>query len=104
MPQVENVEQSSQSNVTTVAPHTDTASTSQNGKSNSNAVGNSGTTGDPARVPNAVKRAAITLATSIAQKRGLLTKKPEGIQISRSKHWKFISSYHGPYVSIPIVF
>jgi hypothetical protein len=32
-----------------------------------------------------------------AAQRIILTKKPEGIQISRSKHWKFISSYHGPY-------
>ena len=103
MPQVENGEQSSQSNVKTVAPHADTGLMSQNSKSTSNGVGNNGTI-DLARVPSAVKRAAITLATNIAQQRGLLTKKPEGIQISRSKHWKFISSYHGPYVSIPIVY
>jgi hypothetical protein len=43
--------------------------------------------------------AATTLATNVAQQKALLTKKPEGIQISRSKHWKFISSYHGPYIS-----
>jgi hypothetical protein len=36
---------------------------------------------------------------AVAQ-RMILTKKPEGIQISRSKHWKFISSYHGPYLRI----
>jgi hypothetical protein len=41
---------------------------------------------------------AQSLRTALAQKSTLLTKsKPEGIQISRSKHWKFISSYHGPY-------
>ena len=105
MPQVENVEQSSQSNIKAVAAHTDTAATSQNGKTKINGVGKSGATVDVARIPKAVKVAALTtLATNIAQQRALLTKKPEGIQISRSKHWKFISSYHGPYVLISIVY
>ena len=38
------------------------------------------------------------IASTISQRRSFLTIKPEGIQISRSKHWKFISSYHGPYL------
>ena len=41
--------------------------------------------------------ATSTLTPNVAAQRALLSKKPEGIQISRSKHWKFISSYHGPY-------
>ena len=86
-----------------VAAKTDSALQNQNGKSKTNGVvtNAASTATDIARIPKTVKTVATaTLAPHIVQQRALLTKKPEGIQISRSKHWKFISSYHGPYISI----
>jgi hypothetical protein len=102
MPQVGNAEKSSQSNMKAVAAHTETPSSSQNGKTKTSGVAKPATTTDVVQVPKTVKQLAEALATTIAQQRTLLTKKPEGIQISRSKHWKFISSYHGPCVSFSI--
>jgi hypothetical protein len=49
---------------------------------------------DTLRIASDVKRQANRIT---AAQRIILTKKAEGIQISRSKHWKFISSYHGPF-------
>jgi hypothetical protein len=106
MPQLGNVQPLSKANMNAVAAKTESASQSQNGKSKSNGAANAGSTLEIARVPKGVKTVPVAtgaLAANIAQQRALLTKKPEGIQISRSKHWKFISSYHGPYHPIAIV-
>jgi hypothetical protein len=104
MPQLGNVQPLSKANMNAGAAKTESASQNQNGKSKSNGAASAGSTLEIARVPKGVKTVATgTLAANIAQQRALLTKKPEGIQISRSKHWKFISSYHGPYHPIAIV-
>jgi hypothetical protein len=79
------------------SPSTPASNGTVSGKKTS-AVGNGSSTKELQRISPGLKTlATTTLATNIAQQKALLTKKPEGIQISRSKHWKFISSYHGPY-------
>jgi hypothetical protein len=76
-----------------------TGSTTQVEKGKKNASAEIGATKDTFRISPGLKTlAAGALATNIAAQQVLLTKKPEGIHISRSKHWKFISSYHGPYL------
>jgi hypothetical protein len=69
-------------------------STSKEEKSKSIPDGQVDVSKDTLRIASDVKRQGNGAA---AAQRIILTKKPEGIQISRSKHWKFISSYHGPF-------
>jgi hypothetical protein len=92
MPQMKNGAQSSQSSKKPVELKNGTGSTTEGGKlvKNPSPEVTNTTSSIPKHLTNA------NLATTVAQQRMLLTKKPEGIQISRSKHWKFISSYHGP--------
>jgi hypothetical protein len=97
MPQMKNAEQLSQPPTKQVEVKTLSGSTIQVEKSKSSASTDNGTTKDDYRISPGLKTlATTTFATNASQQRSLLTKKPEGIQISRSKHWKFISSYHGP--------
>jgi hypothetical protein len=97
MPQMKNAGQLSVSSETQVESKTTTGSTTQSEKSKNNAPKHIGSAKDGVRAsPGSKTLATTTFATNVAQQRALLTKKPEGIQISRSKHWKFISSYHGP--------
>jgi hypothetical protein len=97
MPQMKNAGQLSQSSKTQIEPKATTGSTTQSEKSKNSTSTDIGSAKDGFRISPGLKTlATTTFATNVAQQRALLTKKPEGIQISRSKHWKFISSYHGP--------
>jgi len=97
MPQMKNAGQLSQSSNTQAESKRTTGSTTQSEKSKNNTSTDVGSAKDGFRISPGLKTlATTTFATNVAQQRALLTKKPEGIQISRSKHWKFISSYHGP--------
>jgi hypothetical protein len=97
MPQMKNVTQLSQSNDKQIELTNAAGSTSQAEKRKNNPHVEIGSMKDAFRISPELKTlATTTLATNVTQQRALLTKKPEGIQISRSKHWKFISSYHGP--------
>jgi hypothetical protein len=99
MTQSHDAEQVSSSNMKSSESTNGSASPSQvQSKAKHNSPNNVGNKNEASRVSPGLKTLATsTLATNVAQQRALLTKKPEGIQISRSKHWKFISSYHGPY-------
>jgi len=92
MPQMKNGGQSVQSTKKPIEHKNGTETPSENGKLVKVAFPEG--TGTTSSIPKHLTSA--NLATTVAQQRVLLTKKPEGIQISRSKHWKFISSYHGP--------
>lgn len=69
-------------------------STSKEEKSTGLPDGQADVSGNTMRIASEVKRQGNRIT---AAQRIILTKKAEGIQISRSKHWKFISSYHGPF-------
>lgn len=96
MSQVKNAGQLSQSTTKEVEAKKTPGSTSQTEKSKKSASTDLGTEKDSYRIPPGLKSLATTTFATNSAQRALLTKKPEGIQISRSKHWKFISSYHGP--------
>lgn len=97
MPQMKNAGQLSQSSKTQVGLPTATGSTTPGKKPEDKTSTDVGSAKDGLRIsPGSKTLATTTFATNAAQQRAFLTKKPEGIQISRSKHWKFISSYHGP--------
>ena len=94
---MKNAGQLSQSTTKQVEVKSPSGSTTQVEKSKTSTSTDNGTTKDDNRISPGLKTlATTTFATNAAQQRALLTKRPEGIQISRSKHWKFISSYHGP--------
>ena len=105
MTQSQDAEHVSQSNMKSHELKNGSGSPSQvHEKTQNNTSNNVGNKKDVTRVSSGLKTLATsTLATNVAQQRALLTKKPEGIQISRSKHWKFISSYHGPYILLAII-
>jgi hypothetical protein len=101
MPQLKSAEHSSQSDDTQVELKNGTASPNPTEKSKNPASTEITGPKDPAKISTGLKSLATsTFATTAAHQRALLAKKPEGIQISRSKHWKFISSYHGPYIIV----
>ena len=89
------VEQSIQSAKKVVELKNGVGSTSKDDKSKDTLERQANGSKDVLRVSSNGKALASSTAAS---QRIILTKKPEGIQISRSKHWKFISSYHGPYI------
>jgi len=89
--------QLSQSTKKQVETKNGTGTVDPNDQSKANSSIESVKSKDGIRISPGLKNlATASLSTNVAQQRALLTKKPEGIQISRSKHWKFISSYHGP--------
>ena len=97
MPQMKNAGQLSQSSQTQGELTTTTGLTTQEEKPKNNPSTDIGTLTDGFRVSPGLKTlATTTFGTNVARQRALVTKRPEGIHISRSKHWKFISSYHGP--------